>query len=36
MYQAKKAARSEFVPIRNLNYHVLVWGEPGAGQGAAW
>ena len=28
MYQAKKVARSEFVPIRNLQYHVLVWGEP--------
>jgi len=28
MYQAKKVARSEFVPIRNLKYHVLVWGEP--------
>jgi pimeloyl-ACP methyl ester carboxylesterase len=32
MYQAKKAARSEFVPVRNLNYHVLVWGEPGPGK----
>jgi pimeloyl-ACP methyl ester carboxylesterase len=29
MYQAKKTARSEFVRIRNLKYHVLVWGEPG-------
>jgi len=29
MYQAKKSARSEFVPIRNHKYHVLVWGEPG-------
>ena len=28
MYQAKRAARSEFVPIRNLQYHVMVWGEP--------
>ena len=28
MYQALKASRSEFVPIRNLNYHVRVWGEP--------
>jgi len=27
MYQALKASRSEFVPIRNLNYHVRVWGE---------
>ena len=32
MYQVKKAARSEFVRIRNLDYHVLVWGKPGAGQ----
>lgn len=32
MYQAKKAARSEFVPIRNLDYHVLVWGEPAPGK----
>ncbi|HWI82245.1 alpha/beta hydrolase [Ramlibacter sp.] len=28
MYQAKNAARSEFVPIRQLDYHVWVWGEP--------
>jgi pimeloyl-ACP methyl ester carboxylesterase len=28
MYQAKNASRSEFVPIRNLRYHVRVWGEP--------
>ena len=28
MYQAKRHARSEFVPIRNLSYHVLVWGTP--------
>lgn len=32
MYQVKKTARSEFVRIRNLKYHVLVWGEPGAGK----
>ena len=32
MYQVKKAARSEFVRIRNLKYHVLVWGEPGPGK----
>jgi pimeloyl-ACP methyl ester carboxylesterase len=32
MYQVKKAARSEFVRIRHLDYHVLVWGQPGAGQ----
>jgi pimeloyl-ACP methyl ester carboxylesterase len=28
MYQAKRIPRGEFVPIRNLNYHVWVWGEP--------
>ncbi|MDO8457663.1 MAG: alpha/beta hydrolase [Burkholderiaceae bacterium] len=27
MYQVQRAPRSEFVPIRNLSYHVLVWGE---------
>jgi pimeloyl-ACP methyl ester carboxylesterase len=32
MYQAKRTARSEYVPIRNLNYHVLLWGEPGLGR----
>jgi pimeloyl-ACP methyl ester carboxylesterase len=29
MYQARRIARSEFVPVRNLRYHVRVWGEPG-------
>jgi pimeloyl-ACP methyl ester carboxylesterase len=28
MYQVKRASHSEFVPIRNLQYHVRVWGEP--------
>ena len=32
MYQVKKTARSDFVPIRNLKYHVLLWGEPGPGK----
>jgi pimeloyl-ACP methyl ester carboxylesterase len=32
MYQPKRASRSEFVPIRNLRYHVRTWGEPAAGQ----
>jgi pimeloyl-ACP methyl ester carboxylesterase len=32
MYQPKKAARSEFVRIRTLKYHVLTWGEPVPGQ----
>jgi pimeloyl-ACP methyl ester carboxylesterase len=31
MYQPKRPARSEFVRIRNLDYHVLQWGKPGAG-----
>lgn len=30
MYQVKRPARSDFVPIRNLSYHVLVWGTPAA------
>ncbi len=32
MYQVKKAARSEYVPVRNLRYHVLVWGRSGPGK----
>ena len=32
MYQPKRASRSEFVPIRNLRYHVRLWGAPRAGQ----
>jgi pimeloyl-ACP methyl ester carboxylesterase len=28
MYQVKKHSHSEFIPIRNLQYHVQVWGEP--------
>ena len=28
MYPIRKASRSEFVPIRHLNYHVRIWGEP--------
>ncbi|MDB5913002.1 MAG: hydrolase-like protein [Ramlibacter sp.] len=32
MYQPKRIARSEFVPIRNLRYHVRVWGDPGGGR----
>ena len=31
MYQAKRPARSEFVPMRHLSYHVRVWGEPALG-----
>ena len=28
MYQAQRLSHSEFVPIRNLQYHVRVWGKP--------
>ena len=28
MYQALRPSRSEFVPVRNLSYHVRLWGEP--------
>ncbi|OOG52140.1 alpha/beta hydrolase [Polaromonas sp. C04] len=31
MYQVKRISRSEFVPIRNLSYHVRLWGEPTPG-----
>jgi pimeloyl-ACP methyl ester carboxylesterase len=27
MYKEKRLSRSEFVPIRGVNYHVLHWGE---------
>ena len=32
MYQPRRPSRSEFVPIRNLRYHVRLWGEPRAGE----
>ena len=32
MYQVKRISRSEFVPIRNLKYHVRLWGTPRPGQ----
>ncbi|MDO9439032.1 alpha/beta fold hydrolase [Hydrogenophaga sp.] len=32
MYQALKPSRTEFVPVRNLNYHVRQWGQPDATQ----
>jgi len=32
MYQPKRASRSEFVPIRNLRYHVRLWGQPRPGE----
>lgn len=28
MYQAQKVSRSVYVPVRQLRYHVRVWGEP--------
>jgi pimeloyl-ACP methyl ester carboxylesterase len=31
MYQAQRISHSEFVPIRNINYHVRVWGKPQPG-----
>jgi pimeloyl-ACP methyl ester carboxylesterase len=32
MYIVQKASRSAFVPIRKLQYHVRLWGEPGPGK----
>lgn len=32
MYQAKRQFHSEYIAIRNLKYHVQVWGEPGPGK----
>jgi pimeloyl-ACP methyl ester carboxylesterase len=32
MYQVKRPSRSEFVPIREQNYHVRIWGEPAPGK----
>jgi pimeloyl-ACP methyl ester carboxylesterase len=30
MYQVKRHFKSEFIPVRGLQYHVQVWGEPAA------
>ncbi|WP_208507899.1 alpha/beta fold hydrolase [Variovorax paradoxus] len=30
MYHALRPSRSEFVPVRNLRYHVRLWGQPSA------
>ena len=30
MYQPRRPSRSEFVPVRNLRYHLRLWGEPAA------
>ena len=32
MYQAQRASRSTFVPIRHLRYHVREWGDPVPGE----
>ena len=32
MYQPKRISRNQFVAIRNLKYHVRVWGEPAPGR----
>ncbi len=32
MYQVQRPPRSEFVPIRNLRYHVQTWGTPAPGK----
>lgn len=31
MYQAQRLSRSEFIPVRSLQYHVWRWGTPKAG-----
>ena len=30
MYKEKRASRSQFVPVRSLNYHVWIWGDEAA------
>jgi pimeloyl-ACP methyl ester carboxylesterase len=32
MYQPRRIARSEFIPVRGLQYHVLSWGDPTPGR----
>ena len=32
MYQPLKVPRNQFVAIRTLKYHVLLWGEPAPGR----
>lgn len=32
MYQPRRLSRSEFVPVRTLNYHVRLWGQPSPAQ----
>ncbi|OIQ77268.1 tropinesterase [mine drainage metagenome] len=31
MYSIKRLSQSQFVPVRQLNYHVRVWGQPQPG-----
>ena len=35
MYKEKRTSRSEFVPIRGLQYHVQRWGPDTSGPGHA-
>lgn len=32
MYLPRRLSRTEFVPVRNLRYHVRLWGEPSPGR----
>ena len=32
MYQVKRVSKSEFIPLRGLQYHVQVWGQPAPDQ----
>ena len=32
MYTERRPSRTEFVPVRNLRYHVRLWGQPVAGR----
>jgi len=32
MYQPRRQSRSEFIAVRNLRYHVRLWGEPSPDQ----
>lgn len=32
MYSPQRASRSEFAPLRHLNYHLRTWGTPSASQ----
>lgn len=32
MYQVQRPSKSVFLPVRTLDYHVRLWGEPGSGR----